>query len=104
MGGAPRLAEHLSRNPALLEAVLTNQFFDLLPADDALRKELRKLLTQAADFQDVLDLCRRWAKDRQFQVGVALLRGTTDGHATGGPLTDIADTVDRKNTRLNSSH
>lgn len=93
MGGAPRLAEHLSRNPALLEAVLTHRFFELLPADDALRAELRKTLIQAADFQDVLDLCRRWTKDRQFQIGVALLRGVTDGHAAGGPLTDIADTV-----------
>ena len=93
MGGAPRLAEHLSRNPALLEAVLTHRFFELLPPAEALRKELRKQLVQAADFQDVLDLCRRWTKDRQFQVGVALLRGATDGHSAGGPLTDVADTV-----------
>jgi glutamate-ammonia-ligase adenylyltransferase len=93
MGGAPRLAEHLSRNPALLEAVLTHRFFELLPPAETLRKDLRKLLGQATDFQDVLDLCRRWTKDHQFQVGVALLRGLSDGHAAGGPLTDVAETV-----------
>jgi glutamate-ammonia-ligase adenylyltransferase len=93
MGGAPRLAEHLSRNPALLEAVLAHRFFELLPARDVLQKELRKLLGQATDFQDVLDLTRRWVKDHQFQVGVALLRGQTDGHVAGGPLTDVAETA-----------
>ncbi len=93
MGGAPRLAEHLSRNPALLEAVLAHHFFELLPPKEELAKELGKLLGQARDFQDVLDLSRRWVKDHQFQVGVALLRGTIDGHLAGGPLTDLADTA-----------
>lgn len=91
MGGAPRLAEHLSRNPALLEAVLGHGFFEFLPPKEALEKELHKLLAQAADFQDVLDLTRRWVKDHQFQIGVALLRGAIDGHVAGGPLTDVAD-------------
>jgi glutamate-ammonia-ligase adenylyltransferase len=93
MGGAPRLAEHLSRNADLLEAVLSRGFFDPTPPPAALRAELAAMLGQAGDFQDVLDAIRRWTKDRQFQVGVAVLRNVTDAARAGGPLADIADTA-----------
>jgi len=69
MGGAPRLADHLSRRPILLDAVLTRGFFDPLPAAPALAAELRRTLEQARGFEDVLDLARRWTKDKQFQAG-----------------------------------
>ena len=75
MGGAPRLAEHLSRNAGLLEAVLTAASSMPLPRPAQLRADLPRALGQASDFQDVLDIVRRWAKDRQFQVGVRILRG-----------------------------
>lgn len=91
MGGAPRLAEHLSRNAHLLEAVLARGFFERLPSRTELAAELRESLRQANDFQDVLDIMRRWAKDRQFQVGVSILRHVTDADSAGGPLADIAD-------------
>ena len=74
MGGAPRLADHLSRHADLLEAVLARGFFDALPPPEALSAELAEALRQANDFQDVLDIVRRWTKDRQFQVGVRVLR------------------------------
>ncbi|MGH6960249.1 MAG: bifunctional [glutamine synthetase] adenylyltransferase/[glutamine synthetase]-adenylyl-L-tyrosine phosphorylase, partial [Dongiaceae bacterium] len=93
MGGAPRLAEHLSRNAALLEAVLARGFFDPLPPPDQLAAEAGRLLRQAQDFQDVLDIIRRWTKDRQFQVGVRILRNIATADAAGEPLSDIADTA-----------
>src|SRR5262249_44384527 len=91
MGGAPRLAEHLSRHAYLLEAVLARGFFDPLPPPAALGAELAGALRQANDFQDVLDIVRRWTKDRQFQVGVRVLRHVSDPEAAGAPLADIAD-------------
>ena len=51
------------------------------------------MLTQARDFQDVLDLSRRWANDRKFQVGTQILRQTADIEESGRALSDIADTV-----------
>jgi glutamate-ammonia-ligase adenylyltransferase len=93
MGGAPRLADHLSRHAYLLEAVLARGFFDPLPPWDVLRAELTEALRQANDFQDVLDIVRRWTKDRQFQVGVRVLRHVSDPEAAGAPLADIADTA-----------
>src|SRR5690606_33440483 len=68
-------------------------FFEPLPGRATLARELRKALAAAADFQDVLDLTRRWVKDRQFQVGVSMLRGVSDGHQAGPPLTDVAETA-----------
>jgi glutamate-ammonia-ligase adenylyltransferase len=93
MGSAPPLAESLSRRPALLEAVLASGFFEVLPGKQELETDLAHQLEQARDFEDALDITRRWAKDRQFQVGVRILRGSTDGEAGGFALSDVADTA-----------
>lgn len=93
MGGAPALADRLSGNPALLEFVLAPDFFDAIPNHEALRQELEATLAQARDLQDVLDLSRRWANDRRFQVGVHILRHKADADDTGRALSDIADAV-----------
>lgn len=95
MGDAPTLADWLSRNPHLLDNVLTGDFY--APPEDAkgLRAGLETLLREARDFQDVLDITRRWANDRKFQVGVQILRGISDGDATGPVLSDVAETVIR---------
>jgi len=47
MGGAPLLAQHLSRNPDLLDAVLTRGFFDTPPPADALAADFALALAQA---------------------------------------------------------
>ena len=91
MGGAPALAEHLSRNAALLEAVLAPGFFEPLPGQEKLRAELEKMLARADDFQDLLDLARRWANDHKFQVGVQILRASSEIEETEAALTDIAE-------------
>jgi glutamate-ammonia-ligase adenylyltransferase len=91
MGAAPRLAELLARHPLMLDAVLSADFFETLPGRPALEAELRRTLGRARDLQDQLDIARRWANDRKFQIGVQLLRGTTDAVAAGAGFTDIAE-------------
>jgi [glutamine synthetase] adenylyltransferase / [glutamine synthetase]-adenylyl-L-tyrosine phosphorylase len=93
MGGAPALADRLSRKPGLLDAVLSPGFFDPIPEPEILAEEMRTALAQARDFQDVLDLARRWANDRRFQAGVHILRHACDIDESGRALSDIADTV-----------
>ncbi len=93
MGGAPRLARHLASRPSDLESVLTADFFDPPPSLDALCRELDRTLSKASDLQDVLDLSRRWANDRKFQVGVQLLRGALDTPAGGRAYSNVADAV-----------
>ncbi len=91
MGSAPMLADRLTRNPNLLEAVLASDFFDPIPPREELIEELNASLADAQDLQDVLDLTRRWANDRRFQVGVHILRNKSDVDSSGRALSDIAE-------------
>jgi glutamate-ammonia-ligase adenylyltransferase len=91
MGGAPRLAEHLSRHPGLLDNVLTADFFDPPPSATALAEELERTLADATHFEAALDAVRRWAHDRRFQVGVQMLRGRIAPRDAAAALTNVAD-------------
>jgi glutamate-ammonia-ligase adenylyltransferase len=91
MAAGPRLADHLAGHPGLLDAVLSRGFFDPLPARSELAGELDHLLDAARDYQDVLDLARRWVGERKFQVGVQLLRARIDGNGAGFAFADIAE-------------
>jgi len=91
MGSAPQLADRLNRNPHLLEAVLSGDFFDPIPGRAKLEQELAAALGDAQDLQDVLDMVRRWANDRRFQVGVHILRHKSDVDASGKALSNIAE-------------
>ncbi|MFO0998551.1 MAG: bifunctional [glutamine synthetase] adenylyltransferase/[glutamine synthetase]-adenylyl-L-tyrosine phosphorylase [Alphaproteobacteria bacterium] len=91
MGEAPSLAGHLSRRPAVLDAVLLPGFFEAPPPKETLADDLARMLRQANDFQDTLDIVRRWTHDRKFQVGVQMLRGAIDGARAGAALSDVAD-------------
>jgi len=93
MGAAPNLAEQLSHRPGMLEAVLSPGFFDPLPGREALDADLRARLADARDFQDALDIVRRWANDRKFQVGVHLLQGLADVDTGGRALTAVAESA-----------
>ncbi|RDD60886.1 bifunctional [glutamine synthetase] adenylyltransferase/[glutamine synthetase]-adenylyl-L-tyrosine phosphorylase [Ferruginivarius sediminum] len=93
VGAAPALADHLGRKPGLLEAVLTPGFFEAVPDREALREDLEQLLQDARDFEDVLDIARRWTGDRKFQVGVHMLEAGHDIDETGRALSDIAEVV-----------
>jgi len=93
MGNAPLLAEQLARHTTLLDSVLQAHFFEPPPPQAILSAELEKALAQADDIQQVLDISRRWANDRKFQVGVLTLRAAIDAATAALALSDIADAV-----------
>ena len=93
MAGAPHLAEQLAQRPALLDAVLTEEFFAPLPERSGLAADLDQVLTGAGNYEDTLDALRRWTGERRFQVGVQLLRRALDGGRAGEVLADIAETA-----------
>ncbi len=93
MGAAPRLAGHLSHHVSLFGAMLAPDFFERIPDREALAAELDRLLARTADLQDVLDATRRWAQEREFQIGLHVLLGLTDGAAAGESLTHLAEVV-----------
>ena len=117
MGSAPRLSKWLTRNPALLDSVLSREFAGLDLDDEGLEPELAEAARRglvrlfytlelnreemasqlaeatadATDLQDLLDAVRRWANDKVFQIGVHLLQGMLTPVEAGKPLSDIAD-------------
>ncbi len=93
MGSAPRLAAYLSGNTSLLDAVLTEGFDDAIPGPEPLAADLDSRLEQARDFEDVLEISRRFANDNKFRVGVQTLRARIDADIQGAALADIADTL-----------
>uniref|UniRef100_UPI001EFD1994 bifunctional [glutamine synthetase] adenylyltransferase/[glutamine synthetase]-adenylyl-L-tyrosine phosphorylase n=1 Tax=Paramagnetospirillum kuznetsovii TaxID=2053833 RepID=UPI001EFD1994 len=93
MGDAPLLAEHLARRPTTLDSVLQAKFFEPLPPPAALEADLDKALSQADDFQQMLDISRAWTNDRKFQVGVLTLRSVIEAHDSARALSDIAGAV-----------
>jgi len=95
MGTAPRLAGMLSHNVLLLDSVLGADFDEPLPPADALTNALAAALEPARNDEDVLDIARRWTHDRQFQVGVQMLRRTVPPERAHAMLSDVAEAVVR---------
>ncbi len=74
---APRLAEYLGRNASALDAVLSPDFFQPLPAPNTLAAELADRLARSPDYEARLDAARIWVREQTFRVGVQLLRQIT---------------------------
>jgi glutamate-ammonia-ligase adenylyltransferase len=91
MAEAPNLADNLAQKPALLDAVLTAEFAAPLPDQAGLAADLAAQLGGARDYEDLLDLLRRWTNERRFQIGVQLLRRGIDGGGAGRALADVAE-------------
>lgn len=95
MGVAPRLAGHLSRNVSLFDTMLAPDFFEPLASAADLDEEFRRLIEQADGLEDTLDIARRWVHGREFQTGVQVLLGQSEGASASQPLTAIADSIIR---------
>jgi glutamate-ammonia-ligase adenylyltransferase len=91
LGGAPRLAAELARDPSLLDGVLTQDFFGELPDRAAIEADLAGLLSRARDFESALDAVRRFAAETRFRAGSQILKGLTDGARAGRYLADTAE-------------
>ena len=96
MGIAPRLADHLSRNVGLFDAMLAPHFFEPPGSPADLEAEFQQMIEQSEDLQDVLDATRRWTQAREFQIGMHILLGRSDGAEASEPLTAIAEIVIRQ--------
>jgi glutamate-ammonia-ligase adenylyltransferase len=92
-GSAPRLARHLSRAPATLDALIDVDFLRTLPARAALDSQLADQLRRAGDYEGALDAARRFAREQIFRVGVQIIEGTAKADQAGPALAAIAESV-----------
>jgi glutamate-ammonia-ligase adenylyltransferase len=90
---APALAQYLSRNAGVFDAVIGGSFFSDWPGADALAKALAQHLQEAGDYEAQLLAARRWAKEWHFRVGVHFLRGLVSAEQGAAQYADLADAV-----------
>lgn len=93
MGSAPRLAETLSRNTYLLDAVLTGAFYEPLPDKGALEKELASALAAREAFEDYINIIARFKNEKDFQAGIQLMSGIAGSDQVGIFLSDLAEAI-----------
>lgn len=90
---APALAQYLSRNAAVLDAVIGGAFFDPWPGMAALRDQLGAVLATHPDYESQLIAARTWAREWHFRIGVHHLRGLIDAVGSGAQYADLAEAV-----------
>lgn len=90
---APALAQYLSRNSGVLDAVLGGAFFSDWPGKAALSAELHAILQDLDDYETQLLTARRWAKEWHFRIGVHFLRGLIDTEKSGTQYAELAEAV-----------
>ena len=99
MGMAPELADRLSANSTLLDGVLTSDFLAPLESREELTEDLELMLGTGRDFQDYMDISRRWVSDLKFRIGVQIIDNVDHGTglgatvAAGEPLTRLAEVI-----------
>ncbi len=92
-GTSPALAQYLSRNASVFDAVIAGDFFSDWPGQSALERLLRAALDREHDYEKRLDSTRRWYKEWRFRIGVHLLRGLVTPQDAGAQYSDLARTV-----------
>lgn len=90
---APALAQYLSRNSGVLDAVLGGAFFDDWPQVDGLQGALSAQLEANDDYESQLLTARRWTKEWHFRIGVHYLRGLITADQAGAQYADLAEAV-----------
>ena len=92
-GSAPRIATHLARSPATLDALLDPGFLGELPSRRQLDRLLANQLAAARDFEGALDGARRVAKEQIFRVGAQIIDGVAKAEEAGPAFANIADSI-----------
>ncbi|WP_132950418.1 glutamine-synthetase adenylyltransferase [Rhodovulum bhavnagarense] len=90
---SPELAQYLSRNAGVLDAVIGGDFFQDWPGRARLTSLLAARLMAAKDYEGQLDAARSWAKEWHFRIGVHFLRGLIDATEAGREYADLAEAV-----------
>ncbi len=87
---APALAQYLSRNASVFDAVIAGDFFADWPGRAVLEGDLAAHLAQFTDYERALDEARRWHKEWHFRVGVHHLRGLVGASEAAAQYADLA--------------
>ena len=93
LGTAPRLADILSHQPQVMDALIDPAFFGALPDADRLKQELTRSLDQSSSYEDILDRLRLFGQEHMFLIGVRILSGTVSAEQAGEAFARLADVI-----------
>jgi len=93
IGTAPALAQYLSRNAGVLDAVIGGSFFAPWPGVAGLAVEFGAGMAGVTDYEARLVVLRKRMKEWHFRVGVHHLRGLIDAFEAGKLYADLARAV-----------
>ena len=96
MGSAPALADTLARNPIILDAVLTGEFYEQLPSPEALLNDFSNSILIARDREDELAIHRQFRNEKYFQAGIQLLTERIHALDAAVFLSNLADILLRR--------
>lgn len=91
MGEAPSLASRLAESPALLDNFLSVDLQQGLPSREALFEDAALGLQRAGGYEEQLRFMRDFVRDRQFRIGVHILKQTPQAAQALTTLSDLAD-------------
>jgi glutamate-ammonia-ligase adenylyltransferase len=95
LGTAPRLADILSHQPQVMDALIDPAFFGALPNAETLGSELARSLDQSVSYEDMLDRLRLFGHEHMFLIGVRILSGTVSAEQAGEAFARLADVIIR---------
>jgi glutamate-ammonia-ligase adenylyltransferase len=87
LGAAPALADHVARDAAALDALLSGT----LAAGTDAAAALPALVKEARYLEEALDATRRVVTERRFEIDAAALEGRLDADAAGTARSALAD-------------
>ncbi|MDG0982016.1 MAG: glutamine-synthetase adenylyltransferase [Tateyamaria sp.] len=90
VGTSPVLAQYLSRNSDVLDAVIGGRFFAPWPESDILCRDAIQKISAETDYEAKLNAIRIWAKEWHFRIGVHHLRGLIEAKEAGKQYADLA--------------
>ena len=90
MGNSPWLAANFSRTPSLVNQIITDDFSGPLPPRETLGKKLDVDITNSTDAMKTI---RHWKHEKDFQVGIRLLKNSISHKEAAEYLSAIAKVV-----------
>lgn len=91
MAFSPALAGALARQASALDAIMDAAFFEPVTADSGVSDEIRRVASEASDFESAMNAVRRVHREQAFRINLQVLSGVVDPVDAGAPYSDLAE-------------
>ena len=96
LASAPRMAEAVIHRAHVMDALIDPAFADDVGRRTVLVGKVEAFLSEARDYQEVIDRARIIGQEQQFLIAAGLLSGTVSARQAGEQFTALAETLLQK--------